>query len=108
MTGPEAGIPRGRHGPALTTLAVVALAISAYLLAARIVGEPPACGPVKGCDTVAASEFATVLGLPVALYGVAFSAVLVALAVDWWRRAHRPGLYGLYAVGLVGTVGSPI
>ena len=34
-------------------------------------GEAPACGPVHGCETVAASEYATVLGVPLALFGVA-------------------------------------
>jgi uncharacterized membrane protein len=89
----------------MVALAVGALATAGYLLTARILGEPPACGPVRGCDTVAASEYATVGGLPVALYGVGFAVVLVALAVTWWRRADRRALYGLYGLGLVGTLG---
>ena len=55
---------RGRFGLALTALAVVGLAIASYLLAVRVLGEAPACGPVKGCETVAASEYATVFGDP--------------------------------------------
>ncbi len=57
----------------MTFVAVVGLGIAAYLLAARVLGEAPACGPVKGCETVAASEYATMFGVPVALFGVVFS-----------------------------------
>jgi uncharacterized membrane protein len=92
----------GRHGAAMTGLAAVGLAIGAYLLAARVIGEAPACGPIKGCDTVAASEYATVLGVPVALFGVAFSMVLVASAALWWRRGDRRSLYAAYGLGLLG------
>ena len=71
---PVAATPAGgRFGAAMTFLAVAGLAIAAYLLASRFLGEPPACGPVKGCETVAASEYATMFGVPVALFGVGFS-----------------------------------
>jgi len=95
---------RGRWGAALTVLALGGLAIASYLLAARLLGVAPACGPVKGCDTVAASEYATVLGVPVALSGVGFSLVLSASAVVWWRRADRRSLYAAYGLGLLGVV----
>ena len=96
---------RGRFGAGLTLLALAGLAIAAYLLTVRLMGEPPACGPIRGCDTVAASEYATVLGLPVALYGLGFSAVLLGAAVAWWRRADRRALYALYGLGLLGVIG---
>ena len=92
----------GRLGAAMTGLAVAGLAIAAYLLAVRLLGEAPACGPVKGCETVAASEYATVLGLPVALYGVVFSVVLVAACLGWWRGARPAALYLAYGLGLAG------
>ena len=95
---------RGRFGSVMTILAFVGLAIGSYLLAVRILGEAPACGPVKGCDTVAASEFATLFGLPVALYGVGFSLVLVGACVTWWRLGERRALYGAYGLGLAGII----
>ncbi len=88
----------------MTTLALVGLAIAAYLLALRIIGEAPACGPVKGCETVAASEYATLFGVPVALFGVLFSAVLATACVTWWRRADRRALYASYGLGLAGII----
>jgi uncharacterized membrane protein len=95
---------RGRFGAAMTVLAVVGLGIATYLLAARLLGEPPACGPVKGCETVAASEYATLFGVPVALFGVVFSAILGAACVTWWRRADRRALYVSYGLGLAGII----
>jgi uncharacterized membrane protein len=87
----------------MTACALAGLAIATYLLATRVAGEPPVCGPVRGCDTVAASAYATVLGLPVALYGVAWSLVVVAAGVAWWLHAFRPALYAAYGLGLVGV-----
>src|SRR5262245_41765116 len=104
MAGRGAGIAltRGRYGAAMTGLAVVGLAIASYLLAVRIAGELPVCGPVHGCDTVAASDYATVLGLPVALYGLVWSVVVSVAAIAWWLRASGAGLYVAYGLGLVG------
>lgn len=93
---------RGRFGAAMTAFALVGLAIASYLLTVRIAGAAPACGPVHGCDTVAASDYATVLGLPVALYGVAWSAIVATASTFWWRRAVRSALYVTYGLGLVG------
>ena len=94
----------GRFGAAMTFIAVVGLGIAAYLLASRVLGEPPACGPVKGCETVAASEYATLFGVPVALFGVVFSLILVATCTLWWRRADRRALYASYGLGLAGII----
>ena len=88
----------------MTVFAVVGLGIAAYLLTSRFLGEAPACGPVKGCETVAASEYATMFGLPVALFGVGFSLILVTACVMWWRRAERRALYASYGLGLAGII----
>jgi uncharacterized membrane protein len=93
----------GRHGATISILALGSLAVASYLLAVRTLGEAPACGPVRGCDTVAASPYATVLGLPVALFGVGFSLVLSVVAIAWWRRADRRALYAAYGLGLLGV-----
>lgn len=88
----------------MTALALAGLAVAVYLLATRLLGEAPACGPVKGCETVAASSFATVFGVPVALFGVGFSFVLVGACLAWWRRAERRALYLAYGLGLAGII----
>ena len=106
MKGPTGAEPgtRGRLGLAATALALIGLAIATYLLAVRLLGEAPACGPVKGCETVAASQYATMFGIPVALFGVVFSMVLVAACLVWWRRGDRRALYAAYGLGLAGII----
>jgi uncharacterized membrane protein len=104
VSEPSALGAHGRFGLGLTIVALVGVAIAAYLLAARLLGEAPMCGPVKGCDTVAASVYATILGIPVAAVGLVFSIVLVAACVLWWRRADRRALYLAYGLGLAGIV----
>ena len=88
----------------MTSLAVLGFGIGSYLLAVRVLGEPPACGPLKGCETVAASQYATVLGVPVALFGVGYSVVLTAASFVWWRLADRRALYLGYGLGLAGII----
>ena len=104
MTEGAAAAERGRFGLALTAVALAGLAIASYLFVVRVLGEAPACGPVKGCDTVAASEYATVAGIPVALFGVVFSIALVGACLAWWRRADRRALYVAYGLGLAGII----
>jgi uncharacterized membrane protein len=96
--------PHGRLGGAMSVLALGGLAIASYLLAVRLLGEAPSCGPIKGCETVASSPYATVFGIPVALFGVGYSIVLAAASFGWWRRADRRALYAAYGLGLAGIL----
>jgi len=70
----------------------------------RLTGEVAVCGPSGGCETVAASEYSVVFGIPVAAYGVAFSLLVVGCAVAWWRRADRRPLLVAYALLLLGVL----
>jgi len=81
------------------------LAIAGYLAAVRFLGENAVCGPSQGCETVAASEYSVVLGVPVAAWGVAFSLAVVVCALAWWRRADRRVLLVAYGLLLLGTLG---
>jgi uncharacterized membrane protein len=53
---------------------------------------------------VASSEYSTVLGIPVAAFGLGLSLVLVACAFAWWRRADRRPLLLGYGLLLLATV----
>jgi len=94
----------GRSGPVSAGLALVGLLIAGYLAWTRLSGGLPVCGPLHGCETVALSPYSELFGIPVALFGLAFSAVLTGLAVAWWRRADRRALIGLYGLGLLGVL----
>jgi uncharacterized membrane protein len=94
----------GRSGPASAAIALIGLLISAYLAWTRLAGGLPVCGPLHGCETVALSAYSELAGIPVAYLGLAFSGVLLCLALAWWLRADRRALIGLYGFGLVGVL----
>ena len=65
--------------------AAAGLAIALYLSANALAGTAAACLPGGGCETVAQSEYSRWLGIPVALFGILFSGVLLGLIAAWWR-----------------------
>jgi len=91
-------------GLILAVLDVIGLAIALYLSVVELGGGVPVCGPLHGCETVAQSEYSRIAGVPVAVYGVGLSLVLLTLAVTWWRT----NLYGLllahYGLSLAGVI----
>lgn len=91
-------------GLILAVLDIVGLAIATYLSVVELGGGVPVCGPLHGCETVAQSKYAWINGIPVAVYGVGLSLILLTLAVAWWRT----NLYGLllahYGLSLAGVI----
>lgn len=93
-----------RAGLLAAVLAGAGLAISAYLTSVKLAGELPVCGPLKGCETVALSSYSEILGMPVALLGAGFSALVLILALAWWRAGDRRALLATYGLGLFGIL----
>jgi len=91
-------------GLILAVLDVVGLAVATYLSVVELGGGVPVCGPIKGCEEVARSEYSRIAGVPVAVFGVALSLILLSCAISWWRT----NLYGLllahYGLSLLGVV----
>jgi uncharacterized membrane protein len=79
--------------------------VSGYLSVTRAMGEAAVCGPSKGCETVASSEYSAVLGIPVAFLGLGLSLVLLVLAGLWWLRRERRALLVAYGLLLLATLG---
>jgi len=98
MTTPPDG--RGRFGLAMTLLAATGVVIAAYLTWQHLAGEIPPCGPVRGCETVLTSPYASIAGIPVALPGVLVSLVTLGGALAWWRLGDRRGLVLAYLAGM--------
>jgi uncharacterized membrane protein len=84
----------------LGALAVVGLLISGYLTWVHYMGVAPVCvGGGGGCETVQASSYATILGVPVAALGlVGYSGLLLS--------AFLGGGAGAYLGLLVALVGA--
>jgi uncharacterized membrane protein len=104
MTTTTQRLRRLHPGWILIVLDVIGLAIAGYLSVVELGGGVPYCGPLHGCETVATSKFAWIGPLPVAVYGVALSLLLLTLAIAW-VRSDKPSLldvhYGLSLIGVI-------
>lgn len=91
-------------GLILAVLDLIGLAIASYLAIVEVGGGVPVCGPLKGCETVAQSEYSRIAGIPVAVYGVVLSLTLLTLALAWWRTNVRGLLLLHYGLSLGGVI----
>ena len=91
-------------GVVLALLDLIGLAIAGYLSVIELQGELPYCGPLKGCEEVALSQYARVGGVPVAVFGVALSISLFFLAIAWMRSGRIELLAAHYGLSLLGVV----
>jgi uncharacterized membrane protein len=104
MTSAVARLRRMHPGWILAVLDVVGLGIALYLSAVELGGGVPYCGPLHGCETVAQSQYARIGGIPVAVYGVGLSLVLLTLAVAWIRTDRNGLLDAHYGLSLIGVI----
>jgi uncharacterized membrane protein len=102
--GAPGGPARRRLALLLAALAAVGLAVAAYLTIRKLSGAGVVCVIGSGCDTIEASPHSLILGIPVAAFGVAWSAVALGSALLWWRTADPRALLVLYVGGLVATI----
>jgi uncharacterized membrane protein len=93
-----------RPAGTIVVTGLIGVAIAIYLTATRLAGVAPICGPSGGCETVENSPYSAVAGIPVAFLGLLFSATAVSAALWWDRTGDRRSLYGLYALGLTGSL----
>lgn len=95
---------RGIH-PALVLAALdlFGLCVASYLSTVELGGGVPVCGPLHGCEQVALSQYSRIGGIPVAVFGVCLSLVLLVAALGWWRTGDRRLLATHYALSLVGV-----
>ena len=104
MPSPGEAANGRRSGLVIAAIALIGLGIATYLTWARLAGTPPICGPSGGCETVEASAYSAVAGVPVALLGIGYSAALAIAGLSWWRRGVRAALLAAYGLGLAGLL----
>jgi uncharacterized membrane protein len=91
-------------GLILAALDIVGLSIATYLSTVELAGRVPVCGPIHGCEEVARSEYSRIGGVPVAVFGVALSLLLLTLAIAWWRSNLYALLLAHYGLSLAGVL----
>jgi uncharacterized membrane protein len=80
---------------AIASLALLGLAISAYLTWVHYAGIEPVCTGISDCERVQSSEYAELVGIPVALLGVAGYAALLG---SLWVRVELTALLSYFAL----------
>lgn len=73
----------------LLPIAFIGMGVSAYLSFVHFSGVPIYCEGAGGCHTVQSSEYATLLGLPVALLGFFLYAAIFAMGLATVRGSGR-------------------
>ena len=84
---------------AIAALALIGLAISAYLTWVHYAGIEPVCSGISDCERVQSSSYAELVGIPVAVLGVVgYAAILASL----WARVEVTALLSYLAVAFSG------
>lgn len=104
MTSTVARLRSIHPGWILAVLDVIGLGIAMYLSVVELGGGVPYCGPLHGCETVAQSQYSRIGGIPVAVYGVGLSLILLTLAIAWIRTDRNGLLDAHYGLSLVGVI----
>ncbi len=87
----------------LAALDTFGLGVASYLSIVELSGNVPVCGPIRGCEEVAKSQYSWIGPIPVAVFGVGLSIILLAAALGWWRTGDRRLLAVHYGLSLVGV-----
>jgi uncharacterized membrane protein len=82
-------------------IVVLGLADTIYLSMTVLLDVAPVCGPLHGCETVAASKYSRLLGIPLAYLGVAYY-LFGAGITSFLERSHRARVLAL-VYALIGT-----
>jgi uncharacterized membrane protein len=88
-------------------LALAGLGVSGYLTWTHVTNQAIACGGLQDCDIVQQSVYSTVLGIPVALLGVAAYATLLALLLLHGRLPEALDAYiplAIFGISLIGVL----
>lgn len=89
---------------AVAALSLAGLAVATYLSVEHVTGGIPACGVSSGCDEVTTSEYAVLMGVPVAFIGVAGYAALLLGTLAYLGLDNPPNslTYALFGMVLLG------
>ena len=91
----------------IALLAIGGVAVSSYLAYGSIGDRSLFCELGHGCDTVQASEYSVVLGVPIAVWGALLYLAILATAVAGLSRAsslREPASLALFGMSLAGTL----
>ena len=85
---------------AVAALSLAGLALATYLSVEHVSGGIPACGVSSGCGDVTTSEYAVLMGLPVAFIGVAGYAALLLGTLAYLGLDNPPNVFSYALLGV--------
>ncbi|MEX0916767.1 MAG: vitamin K epoxide reductase family protein [Candidatus Spechtbacterales bacterium] len=88
---------------AMIVLATIGFFIAFYLTIEHYLGGVPACSFLSGCEVVTTSEYATLWGVPISLFGAGYFLSIATLLLAYLQTLGRR--FFLIAGGLVATGG---
>lgn len=92
--------------PLLLFLSVIGFADATYLSAEHFLRRIPPCSLVAGCETVLTSSYATVFGIPVALFGALFYLLAFFLILLYRETGSRRFVTALLILSSVAFLAS--
>lgn len=98
-------VPRILTGIAIG-LGVIGFSDATYLTIAHYTGASVLCTIVHGCDTVIKSSYATLYGIPVALFGMLYYVTVIALGIAYFDTKKTLFLFILSSLTIVGLLAS--
>lgn len=86
----------------IAVVSVLGILNAGYLAWTALIGVSPTCNFIHGCAEVAASPYSTVLGVPLALFGVLFYAMIFGFSL--WRIVvpSAPALKYIFPLSILG------
>ncbi len=94
--------PASKFVTLLAFLALVGIADATYLTALHYSNRAPACIPGLECEVVLSSQYATLWGVPISLFGLFFYVTVLGLAL--WSRSDRRARLPLVILTTIGLL----
>jgi uncharacterized membrane protein len=93
-----------RNGFLITYAILILIGITdaAYLSALHYYQADPGCSLITGCDTVLSSEYAVILGIPLAYGGFAYYLTLLLGVMIYFQYEIKKALHVLFLVNVLG------
>ncbi|MDP3964185.1 MAG: vitamin K epoxide reductase family protein [bacterium] len=63
---------------ALLIIAILGFLDATYLTVQHYLGQAPACGALRGCETVTSSTYSVLFSVPIALFGALYYLAMIA------------------------------
>lgn len=94
--------------PLIGFLAFLGFLDATYLTILHYKNVIPPCSVIRGCETVLTSQFATLWGIPIALFGVLFYIAVISVCILFYHHSRKIFANAIFFIASTGIVVSTI